>query len=190
MEGRLTGFSLNRDGSQNVTVTVAGDFGDMYDELKDAAVEIEIKKAQKHRSMEANRYAWVLIDQIAAKMHLKKSDVYRNAIRDIGGVSKDGFMQTDAVPVFRQIWEKGGLGNQVEVVDTEPETGWSSIRIYFGSSTFDVSQFSVFLDSLIQDAEALGIPTITPKEEERMLGKWARKKEKDAEAKQVDHAAG
>lgn len=177
MEGRLTGFSLNRDGSQNVTVTVTSDCGALYDELKDVPVSVEIRKAQKHRSMEANRYAWVLIDQIAAKMKLKKSEVYRNAIRDIGGVSKEGFMQTDAVPVFREIWEKQGLGNQVEVVDTEEETGWSSIRIYFGSSTYDSSQMHTLLENLIQDAEALGIPTITPKEEERMLGKWKKKHE-------------
>ena len=189
MEGRLTGFSLNRDGSQNVTVTVTADFGEMYDELKDAPVEIAIKKAQKHRSMEANRYCWVLVDQIAARQHMKKSEVYRNAIRDIGGVSQDLLMKSEAVPVFRQIWEKDGLGNQVEVVDTDP-FGWSTVTVYYGSSTYDAAQMSALLDSLIQDAEALGIPTITPKEEERMLGKWARKKEKDAEAKQVDHAAG
>ena len=40
MEGRLTGFSLNRDGSQNVTVTVAADFSEMYDELKDRPLYI------------------------------------------------------------------------------------------------------------------------------------------------------
>lgn len=176
MEGRLTGFSLTPDGDgQNITVTVAADFREAYEELKDVPVEITIKKAQRHRSMEANRYAWVLIDQIAARQHMKKSEVYRNAIRDIGGFSKDMFMQMDAVPVFRQIWEKQGLGNQVEIVDEEKETGWASIRVYFGSSTFDAAQFSTFLDSLIQDAEALGIPTITPKEEERMLGKWSEK---------------
>ena len=183
MEGRLTGFSLNRDGSQNVTVTVSGDFGDTYDELKDVPVEVEIKKAQKHRSMEANRYAWVLIDQIAAKKHLKKSEVYRNAILDIGGVSRPGMARTEDLQIIRREWEKLGLGNQVEVVDEEEETGWCSIRLYFGSSTYDSCQMSQLLDSLIQDAEALGIPTITPKEEERMLGKWARKKEKNAEAK-------
>ena len=177
MEGRLTGFSLNRDGSQNVTVTVTGDFGGMYDELKDSPVSIEIKKAQKHRSMEANRYAWVLIDQIAAKLHLKKSEVYRNAILDIGGVSKTMLMKEDAVPVFRQIWEKDGLGNQVVIGDVD-EFGWAYLTVYFGSSTYDAGQMSALLDSLIQDAEALGIPTITPKEEERMLGKWAKKKEK------------
>ena len=180
MEGRLTGFSLNRDGSQNVTVTVTGDFGGMYDELKDSPVSIEIKKAQKHRSMEANRYCWLLIDQIAAKLHLKKSEVYRNAIRDIGGVSKTMLMKEDAVPVFRQIWEKDGLGNQVVIGDVD-EFGWAYLTVYFGSSTYDSGQMSALLDSLIQDAEALGIPTITPKEEERMLGKWAKKKEKNGE---------
>ena len=174
MEGRLTGFSLNRDGSQNVTVTVSADCGALYDELKDVQVEIQIKKAQKHRSMEANRYAWVLIDKIAEKTHIKASEVYRNAIRDIGGVSGTGYMKTDAVPVFRQIWEKGHLGNQVEVLD-ESDDGWSSIRVYYGSSTYNSAQMSALLDSLIQDAEALGIPTITPKEEERMLGKWSKK---------------
>ena len=183
MEGRLTGFSLTPDGDgQNITVTVTADFRQMYDELKDAPVEVEIKKAQKHRSMEANRYCWVLVDQIAARQHMKKSEVYRNAIRDIGGVSADMLMDAEAVVPFRKIWEKEGLGNQVEIVDEDLDTGECSVRVYFGSSTYDTAQMSALLDSLIQDAEALGIPTITPKEEERMLGKWARKHDK------VDHA--
>ena len=179
MEGRLTGFSLNRDGSQNVTVTVTADFGEQYDALKETTVEVQIKKAQHHRSMEANRYAWALIDQIAAKQHLKKSEVYRNAIREIGGVSQDLLMKAEAVVPFRESWGKLGLGNQVEIVDEELDTGWCSVRVYFGSSTYTTEQMSALLDSLIQDAEALGIPTITPKEEEKMLGKWAEKKERE-----------
>jgi len=178
MDGRLSAFSLNRDGTQNITVTVEADFGPTYDELKDQRVTVEIKKASKHRSLEANRYAWVLIDQIAAKTHIKQSEVYRNAIREIGGVSKDGFMQADAVPVFREIWEKGHMGNQVEILAVEEETGWASIRIYYGSSFYTAEQMHALLESLIQDAEALGIPTITPKEEQRLVDRWARKKEK------------
>lgn len=178
MEGRLTGFSLTPDGdAQNITVTVAADFRQAYDELKDGPVEITIKKAVKHRSLEANRYCWVLVDQIAAKTHIKRSEVYRTAIRDIGGVSKEMLMKCDAVPVFRRIWESQGLGNQVELVDVEPETEWASIRVYFGSSTYDTQQMSALLDSLIQEAEEQGIPTITPKEEEKMLQKWGRKME-------------
>ena len=179
MEGRLTGFSLTPDGDgQNITVTVTADFREMYGELKDALVDIQIKKAQKHRSMEANRYCWVLVDQIAARQHMKKSEVYRKAILDIGGVSTDMLMKSEAVVPFRQIWEKQGLGNQVEIVDEDLDTGECSVRVYFGSSTYDSAQMSAMLDSLIQDAEALGIPTITPKEEERMLGKWSKKHDK------------
>ena len=189
MEGRLTGFSLNRNGTQNITVTVAADFSEMYDELQAAPVEIQIKKAVKHRSMEANRYAWALIDQIAARKGITKEEVYRKTILDTGGVSEGGLMKTAAIPTFTRIWESQGLGNQVEVVDTEEETGWSSIRIYYGSSHYSSAQMHTFLQSLIQDAESLGIPTITPKEEERMLGKWARKKGEDG-IQQVDTAAG
>lgn len=177
MKGRLTGYSLNRDGTQNVTVTVAADFGDSYDELKEQDVEVTIKKARKHRSLEANAYCWVLVDQIAEKTGYKKSEVYRNAIRDIGGVSEQLYVKTEAAEAFIRVWEEQGIGNQAEVLEYEPETGWAVVQIYYGSSTYDTAQMSRLIDSLIQDAEALGIPTITPAEEERMLGRWKTKKE-------------
>ena len=188
MRGKLSGFSLNRDGTQNITVTVAAEFGEAYDELRDAEIEIEIKKAHKLRSLEANRYAWALIDQIAAKLHKRRSEVYREAIRDIGGVSRDATMIAEAVIPFREIWEKYGLGNQVEIVDEDLEDGTCEVRIFHGSSSYDSAQMHNLLQNLIQTAEEQGIPTITPKEEERMIGKWARKKEhKDDE---IHHSAG
>ena len=88
MDGRLTGFSLNRDGSQNITVTVAADFADAYDELKDSEITVEIKKARKKRSLDANAYAWVLIDKIAEKTGIRRKEVYRNAIREIESKGK------------------------------------------------------------------------------------------------------
>lgn len=175
MEGRLSGFSLNRDGTENITVTVKPGFAETYDELKDSEVTVEIKKARKHRSLEANAYAWVLIDQIAEKTGIKKSEVYRNAIREIGGVSTCIGMKNEAIATFKSIWEKNGLGNQIEVLPDSSKEGWSNVRIYFGSSTYDTAQMSRLIDSLIQDAESLGIPTITPAEEERMLQRWGKK---------------
>lgn len=177
MRGRLSGFSLNRDGTQNITVTTASDFSNAYDELNGVDIEIEIKKAHKHRSLEANRYAWVLIDQIAAKCHKKRSEVYRESIRDIGGVSRVATMEAAAVVPFREIWETYGLGNQVEIIDEDLENGTCEIRIFHGSSTYDSAQMHSLLQNLIQTAEEQGIPTITPAEEAKMLEKWAIKKE-------------
>lgn len=176
MRGKLSGFSLNRDGTQNITVTVAAEFGETYDELHDAEIEIEIKKAHKLRSLEANRYAWVLIDQIAAKLHKRQSEVYREAIRDIGGVSRQATMKAAAVVPFREIWASYGLGNQVEIIDEDLEEGTCEVRIFHGSSTYDTAQMHSLLQNLIQTAEEQGIPTITPAEEARMLGKWDKKR--------------
>ena len=178
MEGMLTGFSLTPDGkAQNITVTVRSDFRQSFDELKDAPVEVEIKKARKHRSLDANAYCWKLIDLIAAKTGERKSDIYRAAIRDIGGVSDQVMCKVPALETFIRSWEKQGMGNQAIVLDVEEETGWAMVTIYYGSSTYDSGQMSALIDSLIQEAEQQGIPTITPEEEEKMLGRWTKKKE-------------
>ena len=182
MIGRLKEPTVNRDGTWNLTVAVSADFSELYEELKDATVTVEIKKYRKHRSRDANAYAWVLIDQITTKLQEKEpkagwkpADVYRNAIREIGGVSTIVGIKTDAVETFRRNWEANHLGRQVEVIEGSTKEGWSNVRVFWGSSEFDTAQMSRLIDSLIQDAEALGIPTITDAEAERLLGKWAAK---------------
>lgn len=171
MDGKLTGFTINRDGSQNITITVNSDFSEMYDELKSAPVAVEIKKARKHRSLTANAYAWALIDQIAERTGMKKSEVYRNAIREIGGVSTVVCVMDKAVERLQSGWGKQGLGWQSEIMESKIG-GCSNVILYYGSSTYDAAQMARFIDSLVQDAEALGIPTISQKEAERMLAKW------------------
>lgn len=160
MRGKLKDMTFNGDGTQNITVTVGVDFREMFDKLKDFDVTIEIKKASNRRSNNQNRFAWELIDQIAAVSHTKISEVYRNAIREIGGVSTMVGMKDEAIQTFREGWEKGHLGRQVEIIPGSTKPGWSNVKIYFGSSEFDSEQFSRLLDILIQDAESLGIPTI------------------------------
>lgn len=168
MIGRLKDLTFNGDGTQNITVTVGANFRETFDLLKDVDVKVEIKKASNRRSNNQNAFAWELIDQIAAASHEKVTDIYRRAIREIGGVSTMVGMKNEAIPVFREGWEKGHLGRQVEVVPGSTKPGWSNVKIYFGSSEFDTEQMSRLLDILIQDAESLGIPTISDKEAERL----------------------
>ena len=52
MTGKLSGLTLNRDGTQNITVTVGEDFAAVYDDLKDKEINIEIKKYSKLRSIQ------------------------------------------------------------------------------------------------------------------------------------------
>ena len=181
MIGKLKELTMNRDGTYNLTVTVSSDFREMFDELFDKLVEVTIRKYAKHRSLAANRYAWTLIDQITERLQQKEPRagwkpeiVYRNAIREIGGVSTIIGLRKDAIETFKRNWEKDSIGRQVEVLDGSGKEGWANVRIYFGSSEFNTEQMSRLIDSLIQDAESLGIPTITPAEMQRMIGQYSK----------------
>lgn len=169
MLGRLKDLTRSRDGQWLITISTPENFSQMFDELSDKEVSIEIKQARKHRSLDANAYAWVLIDKIAEKTGLKKMDVYRNAIREIGGVSTTVCVVDKAVDKLRESWQKNGIGWQTDTIPSKIE-GCTNVILYYGSSVFDSKQQSQLISSLIQDAESLGIPTITEKELERLYG--------------------
>ena len=175
MIGKLKDMTFNGDGSQNITITVGADFREMFDKLKDGDVKIEIRKANNRRSSNQNAFVWELIDQIAAETHRKVSEIYREAIRDIGGVSTMVGIKDEAIPMFRETWEKGHLGRQIEIIPGSVKPGWSNVKVYFGSSEFDTVQMSRLIDSLIQDAEALGIPTLTEKQASKFIENWKAK---------------
>ena len=178
MNGKLTDLAKSRDGQWLITISTPEDFSIMFDELSGKEVSVEIKAVNKRRSLDANAYAWVLIDQIAQRTGVKKTEVYRHAIKEIGGVSDTICVMDRAVERLRQGWSKNGLGWQSETFPSKVE-GCTNVTLYYGSSVYDSKQMSSLIDSLIQDAEALGIPTITDKEAEKMLGKWAVKKERE-----------
>ena len=51
--------------------------------------DYSLSKAKKRRSLDSNAYAWTLIGKLAEVMHLGREEIYRNAIRDIGGNSNE-----------------------------------------------------------------------------------------------------
>ena len=171
MTGKLKDLYPLRGGEWFVSFVTRDDPA-WFDELKDHPVRIDVKKASQHRSLSANNYAWVLIDQIAAKTGVKASEVYQSAIREIGGVSDYYGMKEEAFETFREIWTHGHLGRQVEIIPGSTKPGWINVRAWKGSSDFDSVQMARLIDSLIQDAESLGIPTVPDTEVERMIGKW------------------
>ena len=174
MIGKLKDMLRLSGGEWLVSFTTRDDPGQMFDDLKDAAVKVEVKKASKHRSLSANNYAWVLIDQIAEVTGRTEKEVYREAIREIGGVSDFYGMKEAAYESFCEIWTKDHLGRQVEIIPGSAKPGWINVRAWKGSSDFDSAQMARLIDSLIQEAEQQGIPTVPDKEVERMVGRWGK----------------
>lgn len=128
---------------------------------------VEIKPYHPRRSLDANAYAWTLIDKIAEKTGEPKTEVYRSAIREIGGNSDTVCVLERAADKLCEGWSKNGVGWLTERMPSKID-GCVNVTLYYGSSTYDTAQMSRLIDLLVQDAKQLGIETLTPAELERM----------------------
>ena len=175
MTGRILGASIGFMDNKpclNIEVNERNEFKALVDELADKEkLSIEIKPYREKRSLDANAYFWVLCDKLAEKLCKSKTEIYRELIRDIGGVSETVCVINSAVDRFRANWQAKGLGWQTEAVESKIE-GCTNVTVYFGSSTFDKAQMARLLDLTIGECREQGIPTETPDEIARLTSLW------------------
>lgn len=172
MTGKLTNLRRLFGGEWEITLSTKEDFSNTYEELKDSPVNVEIKKSFNKRSRDANAFCWTLIDKLAEKTRIPKKDIYRSAIREIGGVSETVCVQDKAVDRLCSGWQKNGIGWQTDTMPSKIP-GCTNVVLYYGSSTYDTAQMSRLLDLIIQECEQQGIHTIRDEAEE-LLGKWGK----------------
>ena len=139
-------------------------------------LSIVIDKYREKRSNQANNYMWALCTKIAEErskdgVKITKDDVYREEISSLN-VFYDDEIEPEKVKWRRTAWEKIGTGWITERVDFTPDGEKEVIRFYYGSSQYNKKQMARLIDNLVQDAEALGIPTKTPNEIANMLSLW------------------
>lgn len=139
-------------------------------ELQGKELTVEIKDGQK-RSLSANAYAWVLIDKLAEKTRIPKSEIYRQTIREIGGVSETVCVVKNAADKLKEVWESNGIGFQA-IEEPSKLDKCVNMTLYYGSHLFDKSQMSRLLDNLIQECSLMGIDTRTPSEIANLLSLW------------------
>lgn len=149
---------------------------DMVDELKShEKLALKVDKFKKKRSLDANAYCWTLIGKIAEKTNVPKDEVYREAIREIGGNYDVVCIKEEAAPSLRRAWESNGIGWQTEVMLSKLD-GCTNVLLYYGSSIYDVEQMSRLIENIIQDCKALGIETKSQAEIDSLLESWRNTK--------------
>lgn len=138
--------------------------------------EYELKKKPKKRSKNANAFCWDLCSRIAAVINSTKEEVYRKTIKEVG-IYTPLPIKAEAVEEFKKIWSSHGVGWFVEVVDESKIPGYKLIFAYNGTSTYDTAQMSRVIDSLIEDAKALGLEVLSEREKSLLLEDWENGKE-------------
>lgn len=175
MKARLINLTRGLDGEYQLTISTRdAAVIDVWNDLNNVPVNAEIKKFYRRRSRDANAYAWVLIDKLAAVLNITKTEVYREAIRDIGGVSDVCCVTDAAVESLVNGWKHNGLGWFAEILPSKIP-GCTNVRLYRGSSTYDTKQMSSLIDILVRECKQQHIETATPQEIAAMNAAWGAK---------------
>ena len=89
MRGRLVDLAYGLNGRQRITVEVTRDFREDFDRLREADLDIEIKKHREKRSKSANAYFHVLVNKIAAERGGSEDAVKESLVVQYGALAKD-----------------------------------------------------------------------------------------------------
>ena len=139
---------------------------------KDRLYDLEVKEHRKKRSLDANAYAWVLINKIADALRITPKEIYRQAIQNVGGNYEILPVKAEAAEHFKQVWEAQGLGWPCVDMGKSKIDGYRNLRAYYGSSTYSTTQMAQLIDILLQDCRALDIEVKSEEEIASIMGAW------------------
>lgn len=174
--GRLSSIAISyATGKPLLTLEVNEDKStllQMYDELKTAErLTIKIGKFKKRRSLDANAYCWVLISKLAEKLNVPKTDIYRSAIKEIGGNCDTVCIQDKAVQSLCDGWQRNGIGWLTDTFPSKIE-GCTNVILYYGSSTYDSAQMNRLVSVIQYECILQGIETKSEEEVNSLLSAW------------------
>lgn len=164
--------NVSRDwqsGQYQITFTVneAGAINEVNN-IKDCEkLSIRAVKYRNRRSLDANAYMWVLLQNMADKLHRDKWGIYLDMLGQYG-VFTHIIVKPHMVEKVKNEWRAVKELGEVCVNGT---TG-IQLQCYFGSSTYDTKEMSVLIDGVVSEARELGIETLPPEELERMKAQW------------------
>ena len=134
-------------------------------------LSVKATKYRQKRSLDANAYAWVLMDRLAAKLRIPKTEIYRSFVKEIGGNSETVCVLERAADRLMDGWTRNGIGWLAEKIPSKIE-GCVNVILYYGSSVYDTHQMSRLIDLIVQECKENGIETMTERELSLLKERW------------------
>lgn len=134
----------------------------MYLWRLDKDKKYEIKEYKEKRSLNSNAYAWVLITQLGNVLRKSKEEVYLQMLKDYGQSEIISMLSSIDPEGYFKYYEKIGTG---EINGKE----FTHYKIYKGSSEFNSSEMSIFIDGIVQECSSVGIQTLDDLEIQELI---------------------
>lgn len=179
MKGILKEWAFGRTGENILTITTRESCKAIWERLGGKEINFTIKKHTEPRSLNANNYAWSLIEKLAVAANMDKESMYEEMLRrygtgetyedDAGNECKVLFSLMDGIPprlVARHYAEIGeGFVNGKK---------FKHYRAIKGTSEYDTREMSVFIDGIVAECRDVGIETDTPEMIARYKEDWQK----------------
>lgn len=114
----------------------------------------ELKEHKEKRTLTQNAYFWVLVNAIAEKLNFSKEKVHFQMLRDYGRAEVVSIRSDIDISTFFRYYLEIGKSSINNVKFTH-------YRIFKGSSDMNTAEMARLLDGTVQEAQQLGIPTLT-----------------------------
>lgn len=152
-----------------VTFETTEDITSQFDDIRDKDLTIEAKKYRKGRSKDANALLWACLGDIAAALRADKWDIYLQMLKMYGKYTYI-IVKPEVVETMKAQWRECEVIGDIKVNGRDAK----QMLCYFGSSTYDVQEFSVLLDGVISEMKEMNIPAPTSAEMKRSLELWEK----------------
>lgn len=166
MQGKVFEILELKNNTYRISVDVSGteDLNNVAKLKEDKSLcNIDIKRYKEKRSLNANAYAWVLIEKIANKMKMSKDDIYKRMLCDYGTIATDNEGNKIIFSVKADI-DVSKYFKYYKFLGDSHDKQFKHYSVIKGSSEYDSEEMARFIDGIVEDAKLLNIETMTPEE--------------------------
>lgn len=168
--GEITSVTVDYVRQKTAVIVTTSEKPETFSTCLGMELCVKISKYREKRSLDANAYAWVLMDKIAQAINSSKDEVYEEMLKRYGTYFKDE--QGYVVITLKSSVDVSKLDGHWRFV--KEVNGFKSYMMIKGSSQYDTAEMSRFIDGIVSEAKGLNIQTETPDEIERLKQLWAK----------------
>ena len=137
--------------------------------------DMNLTEHKNRRSLNANSYAWKMINELSENMGISSIILYKNYVYDLS-IFKEITINDEAVDTFIKSWAMNGIAWICDKVDKAEIEGYSILHAYYGSSVYNTKQMARLIKLIEQDAKSVGIETLEERKLNQLLEDWERNK--------------
>lgn len=133
---------------------------------------LTVKQYRQKRSNDANAYFWVLAGKLSAVLGISPDEIYRSYVPDVGDNFTIVRVRSDRLKEWNRVWCDGHYGRLCRDLGESDLEGYHDVISFISSSDYDTKQMSRLIELAVQDCKEVGIETMTPDEQAKMLAAW------------------